>query len=181
MAQVKARGLCRPLSASTAAHFPPAVCLCNRAPTAQYRGWPVLPGLIHKVHLAKSSARRRGGPWAQPGAVKLGDTLMWPLPSRPHRHGSAASGVGHGEARRQFIYSLVGAAEGMAVPQSVSWGRRAGHGQAGGPGKSWGPGCPHPQLGPCRFLSLESCWGSSRLMGGGVGALAGWPLPKGSP
>lgn len=29
----------------------------------------------------------------------------------------------------------------------------------------WGSRLPPSSLGPCRFLSLESCWGSSELIG----------------
>lgn len=95
----------------------------------------VLPGLIHKVHLAKSECLLLRGPLptprprAQPGAVcgdwQASDT---PLPECAGS-GSALTVWGTGKPRRQFIYSLVRAGGHTAVPRGLPrWG-------GGGPGE----------------------------------------------
>ncbi|ELW63408.1 GDP-L-fucose synthase [Tupaia chinensis] len=69
----------------------------------------VLPGLIHKVHLAKSECR--GLPDGVPGAQRGGGGSCWhgtpdTRPALPGGSGSALTVWGTGKPRRQFIYSL---------------------------------------------------------------------------
>lgn len=73
----------------------------------------MLPGLIHKVHLAKSEClleEVRGGGAAAGGVPS--DTCHLPDSAGS---GSALTVWGTGKPRRQFIYSLVCAELGLAL------------------------------------------------------------------
>lgn len=70
----------------------------------------VLPGLIHKVHLAKSECLLvgpQGRSWEE-GWWRAQPPHSCPLP-KSAGSGSALTVWGTGKPRRQFIYSLVGA------------------------------------------------------------------------
>lgn len=108
----------------------------------------VLPGLIHKVHLAKSECLLRS---TDQVTVLLGSLgLSWEecggrhsqlTPALPEStgSGSALAVWGTGRPRRQFIYSLVRAGGCAVVPTVSPWACHAGCGEGEGAWKGGGP------------------------------------------